>query len=78
MKQLTPEEGEKVEKLSKERLIEIVQVQMDIQVSSMTKMINGPPSASEQEHGMKMFLMQAEDEDAFFERTGIETENFNY
>ena len=65
-------------KLSRERLLEIVKIQMDIQMASMTKMIKSTPSQSEQEHGMRMAVMQAEDEDNLFNQTGIETENFNY
>ena len=41
-------------------------------------MMNGPPAANEQEKAIKVIVMQAKDEDALVEKTGVEADDFNY
>ncbi len=47
------------------------------QVASIDKMINAAPAANPQEQNIRVIVMQAEDEDAIFDQTGIELSNFN-
>ena len=75
--QLDQEEADKLEVLPKEKLLDIVKIQMAQQVTSIDKMINAPPAANPNEQNIRVIVMQAEDEDAIFEQTGIELANFN-
>lgn len=45
---------------------------------SLTKMINAPKADNPQEHQIRMIVMQAEDEDVMFDKTGVELANFNF
>lgn len=51
---------------------------MDIKVEGLTKLFASGLSANQQEQAMKMLKLTADNEDTFFERTGVELADYSY
>jgi hypothetical protein len=75
---MLPEDAEKLEKLSKEKLFELVHISMDIKVENLSKILMSGPFASQQDQAITMLGMTAENEDAFFEKTGVELGDYSF
>ena len=69
---MTPEEEAKMTVLSKEKLKELVHHSMDVKVEGLKALFESGLSSNQQEQAMKMMKLAADNEDAFFERTGVE------
>ena len=51
---------------------------MDIKVDSLTKVLMAGPPANQQEQAIRMLTMAAENEDLFFEKTGVELGDYSF
>ena len=63
--------------LPKERLLEIIKVQMDLKVESMTQFLKETQPTDPMEQKKVMLMTKAKNQDEMFEKTGVEPETFN-
>ena len=59
-------------------MFEFVHFSMDIKVNSLAKVLYAGPPANQQEQAIRMLTMAAENEDLFFEKTGVELGDYSF
>ena len=63
--------------LPKERLLEIIKIQMDLKVESMSKFLSETQPTDPMEQKKVMLLTKAKNQDEMFEKSEVEPEIFN-